>query len=348
MTEQVSLPIHERYSLKELNTLAVESEAEYFAEPADRASLLSALAYARNHNLDVKVLGGGSNLVMREAVSGLVIRYQNAKLRLIEESSDHVLVDVGAGYSWHQFVLDALKRDWFGLENLALIPGAVGAAPVQNIGAYGVEVEQFIERVEGLYLSDSSPFSLKAEQCEFAYRESIFKQSLDGKVLITNVIFRLSKKAAVNTTYAPLEERARQEGQPSPMTLANWVMEVRQSKLPDPSVLPNAGSFFKNPIILKTHFDALKEEYPNLPGYPVDALSSEGEKSVKIAAGWLIDQLGFKGRSMGLIKVHDLQALVLVNMGGQGSDVLAAAHEIKQAVRQHYGICLEQEPRIFS
>jgi len=331
----------QHHSLLTMNTLAIDATAEFLARPSSEADVLECLQFAKSNNLAIKVLGGGSNVVMSDWVSGLVIQFCGNACRVLKETEETVIIKVEAGYNWHEFVMFCLSQGWFGLENLAYIPGNVGAAPVQNIGAYGVEVKDRISAVNGVYLDSGQLFSLGVDECDFAYRESRFKQALNGKVLITSVEFRLSKKPQVQVSYAPLNKMAEEKGVPTPSELAKWVIQVRQSKLPEPRGLPNAGSFFKNPVVSQAVFNNLIKRFPKLPGYP----QSDG---VKLAAGWLIDRLGFKGKAFGLVSVHELQALVLVNHGGSGEDVLSAARQVSQAVCECYGVELEQEPRLFS
>lgn len=328
-------------SLKAFNTLGVQASAQFMAQVGSVEEFKEVAQFAKNSGLAIKVLGGGSNVVLPEYVDGIVVQYTGNECQLLEDNDDHVVIRVGAGFNWHELVMHTLNQGWYGLQNLAYIPGLVGAAPVQNIGAYGVEVKDFIRSVQGVRLDTLEAFKLSEGECEFEYRESIFKHTLDGKVLITDVDLVLSKKPDVNVQYAPLDQMAKEQGTPTPVVLASWVIDVRKSKLPQPDVLPNAGSFFKNPVISETLFKRLQEQYPNMPYY-------EQTDGVKVPAGWLIDQLGFKGKSFGPVSVHKQQALVLVNHGGSGDDVLAAASQIKQAVKDEYDISLEQEPRIFS
>jgi UDP-N-acetylmuramate dehydrogenase len=330
-----------QHSLFEFNTLGVTAVAEYFAQVLCDNDILECLAFAKKNNLTVKVLGGGSNVVMSEFISGLVIQFCAQDCSVIEETNQKVMVRVAAGFNWHDFVLYSLSQNWYGIENLAYIPGHVGAAPVQNIGAYGVEVKDCIQAVNGVYLDCGKHFTLLAGECDFSYRESCFKQSLNGRVLITSVEFILSKVPDVKVSYAPLNKMSEQKGLPTPSELAQWVIEVRKAKLPDPKELPNAGSFFKNPVVSFLKFDKLIEHFPNMPNYPQ-------KNGVKLPAGWLIDQLGYKGKVFGPVSVHKLQALVLVNQGGTGKDVIAAANQVCKAVVGHYGIELEQEPRLFN
>ncbi|MEH6344407.1 MAG: UDP-N-acetylmuramate dehydrogenase [Bermanella sp.] len=327
--------------LKLFNTLAIDARAEYFAQPVTMEEVAECLQFARAKRLPVKVLGGGSNVVMTDRVSGLVLKYRARECEVLHQTENEVTVKVGAGYDWHQFVLECLSRGWFGLENLAYIPGTVGAAPVQNIGAYGVEVKKNIKSVNGIFLSDGRDFCMSTQQCAFGYRESCFKGELKGKVLITSVVFTLSKIADVQIGYAPLDRLAKERGVPTPALVAEWVIEVRKSKLPSPIESPNAGSFFKNPVITREEYLNLHAKYPEMPSY-------EQSDGVKIPAGWLIDTLGLKGAYFGVVKVHEFQALVLVNEGGSAKDVLKAAQSIRGAVMKEFGIELEQEPSLFN
>ncbi len=329
-----------QHSLLEFNTLAVPAVAEYFAQVSSDKDIFECLAFAKKNKLVVKVLGGGSNVVMSEFIPGLVVQFCAQDCKVIQETDQSVTVKVEAGFNWHDFVLYCLSQDWYGIENLAYIPGHVGAAPVQNIGAYGVEVKDCIKAVNGVYLDGGDAFTLLADECGFGYRESCFKQALNGQVLITSVEFLLSKVPDVQVSYAPLNKMSAEKGLPTPSELARWVIEVRQSKLPDPKTLPNAGSFFKNPVVSTPDFNRLIERYPSMPNYPQ-------ENGVKLPAGWLIDQLGYKGKSFGHVSVHKLQALVLINLGGTGKDVIAAANQVCEAVEECYGVVLEQEPRLF-
>ncbi len=330
-----------RHSLLEFNTLAVTAVAEYFVQVSSDQEIVECLAFSKKNNLAVKVLGGGSNVVMNEFIPGLVVQFCAQDCSVIKETEQSVVVKVEAGFNWHDFVLYCLSQGWYGIENLAYIPGHVGAAPVQNIGAYGVEVKDCIQAVNGIYLDSGEAFRLLAHECDFAYRESCFKQALNGRVLITSVEFLLSKIPDVQVSYSPLNQMSAEKGLPTPSELAQWVIEVRQAKLPDPKILPNAGSFFKNPVVSHLEFDKLIERFPAMPNYPQ-------QNGVKLPAGWLIDQLGYKGKRFGPVSVHKLQALVLVNQGGAGKDVIAAANQICKAVQERYGIVLEQEPRLFN
>ena len=334
------MKIQHQVNLQQFNTLSIQSVAEYFAQPQNFTQIQACFDFAQHNSLPIKVLGGGSNVVMNDSVSGLVLQYLGDTFEVIAESDSDVTICVGAGLNWHSLVMMCLDKGFFGLENLAYIPGHVGAAPVQNIGAYGVEVKDYIKRVNGVYLANRETFTFDNVQCDFAYRESCFKQALDGQCLITSVEFRLPKIANVKIDYSPLKQMSQEQGVPTPRELADWVIDVRKSKLPEPLELPNAGSFFKNPVVSVAKFNALSEKFPQMPNY------SDGDQ-VKLAAGWLIDQCGLKGQYFGPVSVHQLQALVLINHGGNALDVESAAQAIKSKVHAQFGIELEQEPRTF-
>lgn len=335
------MKIESDVNLQRFNTLSIQSTAQYFAQPQNVLQLQQCYDFAQQNDLTIKVLGGGSNVVMADVVMGLVVQFVGNEFEIINESDSDVVIRVGAGFNWHELVMNCLDKGFYGLENLAYIPGHVGAAPVQNIGAYGVEVKDFIERVNGVYLATHENFSFNNAECRFEYRESCFKQNLDGQCLITSVEFRLSKIEQVKIDYSPLKQMAEERGLPSARKLADWVIEVRKSKLPEPSELPNAGSFFKNPVVDQSSFETLISLFPTIPHYFSGA-------QVKLAAGWMIDQCGLKGQFFGPVSVHQLQALVLINHGGTAQNVASAAQAIKDKVQQKYGIELEQEPRLFS
>ncbi len=281
------------------------------------------------------ILGGGSNTLFLEDYTGTIIINQIKGLTS-SATADGTRLRVGAGENWHQFVITCLQNHWYGLENLALIPGSVGAAPIQNIGAYGVEVGQFIECVSGVYLESGEPFSLRSCDCAFGYRDSVFKHALAGKVVITEVEFFLPRQHTVVATYGELKAL----DNPTPEVIFENVVAIRRKKLPDPAVTGNAGSFFKNPVIRRSHYDALCEK-TEVPGYVVD------DEHIKVPAAWFIDQQGFKGYCVGDACCHPNQPLVLVNRGqAKGADVLTLAREIQQRVADQYEVSLEAEVRL--
>jgi UDP-N-acetylmuramate dehydrogenase len=344
-----------QFNLSNFNTLSLPGDAEYFSNFSSISELLSLLRQAKARNLNIKVLGGGSNIILQPKVIGLVIKSAMQRIEKLSEDNDSVTYAVDAGLNWHQWVLKSIDLGAYGLENLALIPGSVGASPVQNIGAYGIEVGQFIKEIRGIQLSTGQWMSFSDKQCNFSYRDSVFKQQFKSDFLITQVIFKLSKIFKPQVSYAPLKQMSDQwlitnssndeKRKLSARQIADWVVEVRNSKLPDPVKIPNAGSFFTNPIVHRTQADVLLTRYPMMPVYPV---ASRRNDEAKIAAGWLIDQCGWKGKSLGLAKMHDQQALVLtLQTGATQQDLLAIQHAVQAAVMAKFGIQLQPEPQPF-
>lgn len=346
------MQLFNQFDLSQLNTLSLPGKAEYFSRFTSVSELLSLLQQAKDLNVDIKVLGGGSNIILQPQVSGLVIKSGMESIVKLSENDDFAFYAVDAGLNWHRWVLRSIELGAYGLENLALIPGTVGASPVQNIGAYGVEVGQLIEEVRGIQLSTGQWMSFSAEQCKFTYRDSIFKQQFKNDFIITQVVFKLSKVFKPQVSYAPLKQMAAQalaenslNEALSAQQVANWVVGVRNSKLPNPAKIPNAGSFFTNPIVDKIHANILLDKFPLMPTYPVRG--SKGNE-VKIAAGWLIDQCGWKGKSLGLARMHDQQALVLTLQSGAGQqDLLAIQQAVQADVEIKFGIQLHPEPQPF-
>jgi UDP-N-acetylmuramate dehydrogenase len=342
-----------QFDLSQSNTLSLPGVAQYFSRFTSTSDLLSLFQQAKALKLKVKVLGGGSNIILQPQVSGLVIQSAMQRIVTLAEDDESIIFAVDAGLNWHQWVLKSIEMGAYGLENLALIPGMVGASPVQNIGAYGVEVGQLIEEVRGVQLSTGQWMSFSKQQCNFSYRDSIFKQQFKNDFLITQVVFKLSKVFKPQVTYAPLNRmvgQALKEGvQFTSAKVADWVIQVRNSKLPDPAKIPNAGSFFTNPIIKKTLADRLLGKFPEMPVYPVvSPLINDLDCEVKVAAGWLIDQCGWKGKSLGLAKMHDLQALVLTLQKGAGQqDLLTIQQAVQADVMSKFGIQLHPEPQSF-
>lgn len=309
---------------------------------------LSALSKKPNKAWPLHILGGGSNLVLPRVLHQPVVHIQLKGIELIESATHttnttHFRIRVAAGENWHEWVTLALNQGWYGLENLALIPGSVGAAPVQNIGAYGVEVAQFIESVEVWNLRTEQIESISAQACDFAYRNSRFKRATDSNEMIIAVTFALPKSWQPVLSYPDLKPLAeRHLNHPESITahdVYQLVCAVRQRKLPDPALIPNAGSFFQNPIVTHEQAQTLKKEFPHLVSYP------QADGSQKLAAGWLIDQCGWKGRRLGPVGMHANQALVLVNPdGGDCDDVLALANVVRQDVLARFGVSLQIEP----
>lgn len=289
------------------------------------------------------ILGGGSNVLFTRGFTGVVGKNEIRGIEIQRETKEDVLVAVGAGENWHQFVLWCVERGYGGVENLSLIPGTVGAAPMQNIGAYGVELKEVFHSLEAYEISSGKTISFFREDCKFGYRYSIFKGELRDEYVITKVFFKLSKQPVFNTSYGAIQDTLEkmEVKKFSLQNVSQAVINIRQSKLPDPLDIGNAGSFFKNPVIEKLHFEALSAQFAQIVSYPVD------EEKVKVPAGWLIEQAGWKGFRDGEVGVHDRQALVLVNHGnGRGRDLLKLSKEIQKSVQSTFGIDLEREVNV--
>ena len=333
--------IEKNIPLQAFNTFGFNETAEEFARFNSTEELTELLQH--NKNKPLFILGGGSNILLTKKVEGLVLKNDIKGIKIIEENDDFVIVESGAGEIWHNFVVHCINQNWSGLENLSLIPGSVGASPMQNIGAYGVEIKDVFAYLLAYNIASEKIEKFDAEQCKFGYRESIFKQSLKGKYVICHVAFKLSKQAIKNTTYGAIEDELNKLGisNPSIQDISKAVIAIRQSKLPDPALIGNAGSFFKNPIVPETIVDTLKEIYPDIPNYP----SVTGMR--KLAAGWLIEKAGWKGKSYGNYGVHKNQALVLVNYGGStGKEVFDLSSEIIRDIKTKFNIELEREVNI--
>lgn len=335
--------IFENFPLDTLNTFGLKASARFYADAAseDECRALLASPPAKSH--PVVVLGGGSNVIFSGIVDALVIHPVFRGIRLLEEKDGQVVVEAMAGEVWHDFVRYCLNQGWYGLENLSLIPGSVGAAPIQNIGAYGVEITDVFESLTAIDIRTGEPRDFYREDCRFSYRDSVFKQEEKDRYVITRVRFRLSRHPDLHLGYGDIRNELTVQGvvEPTPLQLSDAIIAIRQRKLPDPAVLGNAGSFFKNPVIPETDFLDLKGRFPDVVAYPQ-------QEGVKIAAGWLIDRAGWKGRSLGPVGAYEKQALVLVNHGGaRGEDVLRVARAIQQDVKDRFGVELEMEPRIY-
>ncbi|EKF75217.1 UDP-N-acetylenolpyruvoylglucosamine reductase [Alcanivorax hongdengensis A-11-3] len=325
--------------LTPFNTLRLPARAAALARPHTMDQLATLLT-GRDPRLPLQILGEGSNLVLRGDLPGLTLIPALDGMTCVREDGRHVWVAAGAGVRWDDLVAWTVARGWQGLENLSLIPGNAGAAPFQNIGAYGVELSQVLEQVTAMAVDTGVVHHFSASECDFAYRDSRFKSADRGRYVITGIELRLNRQAACNVEYGPL--KAVFANQPpeaiTPAAVRERVIAVRQSKLPDPSVLPNAGSFFKNPVVSDAQHTALSTRFPDLVAFPQPA-------GAKLAAGWLIEQAGWKGRRLGPVGMHSEQALVLVNHGGATSaDVLALAAAVRDSVRTMFGVELEQEP----
>ncbi len=333
--------IEHNISLKPFNTFGFDLKAEHFIR---FSSILGLSEILKEHaEKPLFILGGGSNILLTKNVEGLVLKNEIKGIKIIEDHEDFVIVESGAGEVWHEFVVHCINNGWAGIENLSLIPGSVGASPMQNIGAYGVEIKDVFTYLSALNIATGEMENFNAEQCKFGYRESVFKQALKGKYIICYVAFKLSKKAIKNTTYGAIEDELKKMGvsDPSIEDISKAVISIRQSKLPNPAEIGNAGSFFKNPIVSEQHVQKLQKIYPNIPNYP----SINGTK--KLAAGWLIEKAGWKGKTIGNIGVHKNQALVLVNYGGgSGEEILALSTAIIEDIKTKFDVELEREVNI--
>jgi UDP-N-acetylmuramate dehydrogenase len=328
-------------SLKSYNTFGIEAKASHFFTFRSVDQLQQALE--QSAGMPLLVLGGGSNVLLTRDFEGLVLKNGLMGVELIEETDEHYYIKVQAGENWHQFVLKAIENGWGGIENLSLIPGTVGAAPMQNIGAYGVEIEQVFDHLEALEIATGQLRRFNHAECAFGYRESVFKKELKGRFIICSVTFKLTKAHEFNTSYGAIQQTLDEMGvtQLSIKAISDAVIKIRQSKLPDPTQIGNAGSFFKNPSVDKIDYEGLKAEFTNVPGY------NQPDGKVKIPAAWLIEQAGWKGKTFGNIGVHKLQPLVLVNYGGgNGNAIKELAFDIQASVSQKFGIELHPEVNI--
>lgn len=332
--------VEQNVSLQSLNTFAVQAKARFYAEICTPEDIRSVLADPRYGAQPRFVLGEGSNTLLTKDFDGLVLRMTDGTIEMTDENDDFVFVRVSAGVVWDDFVRHALEKGWYGLENLAAIPGTVGGAAVQNIGAYGVEAAELIVEVECFDPERRAIRVLPAADCDYGYRTSVFKTH-EKDLIVTSVLFALPKRFAPVFGYKELEAIFGKEPPKSARALEEAVRLVRARKLPDPKVLPNAGSFFKNPVVTRTKMLSLLEEMPSLVSYPL-----AGGRA-KLAAGWLIEACGLKGKRLGAAGVYEKQALILVNHGGAtGSDIKALADEVVRSVKYRFGVALEPEPVI--
>lgn len=334
--------IIDNQSLKLYNTFGIDARARYFARFGSSDELGELLGWAGDRG--VLVLGGGSNVLLTKDVDGVVLRNEISGIGLIDEDDNYVYVKAGAGEVWHGFVEYCLRRNWAGVENLSLIPGSVGAAPMQNIGAYGVELREVFYELEAWHIAEAKTYTFSVNDCGFGYRESVFKRRYRGQFVILSVTFRLAKRPVFHTSYGAIKEELERMGvrELSIRAVSQAVINIRRSKLPDPAVIGNAGSFFKNPTIPDEQYDILQAEYPDIVGY-----HNVGTDTTKLAAGWLIEQCGWKGFRRGDAGVHVRQALVLVNYGGAtGGELYALSEEIMDSVREKFGVELEREVNI--
>ncbi|MFD0862623.1 UDP-N-acetylmuramate dehydrogenase [Sungkyunkwania multivorans] len=336
------MKIQHNISLKPYNTFGIDSMAKHFVSINSVKELQQLLD---DHSYPEKfILGGGSNMLMAKDIDTLVVHVNIKGIEKVSETASEVIITAKAGENWHQFVLWCLEQDYGGLENMSLIPGNVGTAPIQNIGAYGIELKDVFQSCEAIEISSNTLKTFDREDCKFGYRNSIFKNEAKGKYIITSVTFRLTKNNhKLNTSYGAIETELAEMGidVPKIKDISNAVIAIRQRKLPDPAILGNSGSFFKNPIIKKEAFAVLQQKYPDIPHYVVS------NDEIKVPAGWLIEEAGFKGKRFGDAGVHKNQALVLVNHGNAtGSELWGLAQKIQQCVLARFGIAIEAEVNV--
>ena len=335
--------IKENYSLRELNSFGIRASARYLAAFRSVEDLQEILRANPVPNQPLLVLGGGSNILFTHDFNGLVLRNEITGIEKLKEDDDHVYVRAGAGENWHQFVLYCIRNGWAGLENLSLIPGCVGASPMQNIGAYGVELSSVFHELRAFHLKERTNYHFTAKNCEFGYRDSVFKRRYRDQFVITDVSFRLNKKPVFETSYGAIRQELEEMGVTdlSIKAVSDAVIRIRSSKLPDPAVIGNAGSFFKNPSVPDERFRALKTDHPGLVAY------ENPDGTHKLAAGWLIEQCGWKGVRRGDAGCHEKQALVLVNYGeASGEEIYRLAMEIRASVLEKFAVELETEVNI--
>jgi UDP-N-acetylmuramate dehydrogenase len=333
------MTVQHQYPLQSLNTFGIKAHAEYFSSFSSKEELIELLGKTQK---PLTILGGGSNILLTKNISGTVLKNEISEIEITHEDNDSLTVKVGGGVVWHDFVMWSIEHNLGGIENLSLIPGSVGAAPMQNIGAYGVEIKSVFQELEAVHIDNKTVKTFSNADCQFAYRYSIFKGELKGQYIICHVTFKLSKHPQFNTSYGAIEEELKAMGASKSLeSVSQAVINIRQRKLPNPKDIGNSGSFFKNPTIPKAKFEQLKTQFPNIVGYP------NGEQSVKVAAGWLIDHAGWKGYRKGDAGVHKNQALVLVNYGtAQGNEILTLSKDIQKSIQETFGIELEAEVNI--
>jgi UDP-N-acetylmuramate dehydrogenase len=332
-------PIIENASLKAYNTFGIDAKARWLSSFANQEELSGSL-----NGQSLLILGGGSNILFTLDFDGLVLRNEIKGIELVREDEQYIYIRAGAGESWHSFVQHALQRNWAGVENLSLIPGSVGAAPMQNIGAYGVEIKDVFHELEAFDLQERVVVKFGLKDCGFGYRESVFKRQYKNRFVILSVTYRLNKQPKFATSYGAIEQELEKMHVQhlSIQAISEAVIRIRSSKLPDPKEVGNAGSFFKNPSVPAAQFQKLKAAHPGIVGYP------NADGSVKLAAGWMIEQCGWKGYRKGDAGCHAMQALVLVNYGqATGSEIYELSTAITESVQKTFGVELEREVNIF-
>jgi len=341
------MQIQENISLKHFNTFSIDAKARYLAAFSDTVELSELLTF--KPKLKTFILGGGSNILLIKDFDGLVLKNEITGIQKLHEDAEYIYIKAGAGEKWHQFVLHCIKNNMAGAENLSLIPGNVGASPMQNIGAYGVELKEIFWNLEAFHLEERKIKTFTLSECEFGYRDSIFKKRYKDQFVILNVVFRLHKHPIFHTSYGAVEQELEKMGikDLSIAVISQAIINIRTSKLPDPAVIGNAGSFFKNPSVDKKKFQNLTSQFQNIVGY------ENIDGSIKLAAAWLIEQCGpkkgmsWKGFRKGDAGCHEKQALVLVNYGNaKGKEIYKLSEEIKKSVKKKFGVELEREVNI--
>lgn len=338
------MTVQQHISLKKQTTFGIEAFTSFWTEAVNEYDLKAALEFSQKHSLELMILGGGSNILLTQDYSGLIIQNKLQGIQSESISNKEVLVEVAAGENWHAFVQHCIANDWGGLENLSLIPGSVGASPMQNIGAYGCEIKDTFYSLRAMDIQDGSIHEFDSNQCKFGYRESIFKHEAKGRYIILSAKFKLSSKDhQIKTSYGAISQELDKMGihSPSIRDVSNAVIAIRKSKLPDPAVIGNAGSFFKNPVVENSIVEKIRSTNPQVVSYPAD------ENHSKLAAGWLIEAAGWKGFRRGDAGVHALQSLVLVNYGNAtGKEIRQLSQDVVDDVASKFGVVLEREVNI--
>jgi UDP-N-acetylmuramate dehydrogenase len=338
------MQIRENISLRPYNTFGIAATARYFTSFQNTDELKELFGPTTNLPETRLILGGGSNILLTKDFDGIVLKNEIGGIAVVGEDEEHIYVKAGAGVNWHQLVMHCVNNGFAGMENLSLIPGNVGASPMQNIGAYGVEIKDIFHQLEAFHTNGKFFKTFTLDECEFGYRESVFKRRYKGEFVITSVTYRLNKKPVFHTSYGAILQELEKMGvqELSIKAISQAVINIRSSKLPDPNKIGNAGSFFKNPFVEKNHFASLQRQFPGIPSFPCD------DTQVKVPAGWLIEQCGWKGFRRGDAGCYDKQALVLVNYGqATGKEIYTLSEEILQSVKVKFGIVLEREVNIF-
>lgn len=336
------MEVRQNYQLKKYNTFGIKVCAKYFASFSSVDELQTLLSVV-NHIEPALILGGGSNLLFTKNFDGLVLKNEITGISIVHEDEEYVYIKAGAGEGWHKLIMYCIDKNLGGIENLSLIPGSVGASPMQNIGAYGVELKDVFYSLEAYHLKEKNIINFTLNDCEFRYRDSVFKRKYKDELVILTVTFRLAKKPIFNISYGAIKQELEKMNieKLSIQAISKAVINIRSSKLPDPAIIGNAGSFFKNPEIDLKHYHQLKENYPDLPGYQL------ADGNIKLAAGWLVEQCGWKGYRKGDAGCYSEQALVLVNYGNaSGEEIYKLSEEIKHSVLKKFNVTLEREVNI--